>query len=155
MNPDKKVEFPGDFRIHIGLSTANLDRSREFYQTLFGERPVKEKPGYVKFEPRDPSVNLSLNEVSTGATLSNSRTHYGVQMKSGEALQAIAARISNAGFTTRNEESTTCCYAVQDKVWAADPDGNEWEVFVVLEDSEVRKQESGQNCCPTDCCQVR
>jgi hypothetical protein len=30
---------------------------------------------------------------------------------------------------------TSCCYAVQDKTWVADPDGNEWEAFVVLEDN--------------------
>jgi hypothetical protein len=29
-----------------------------------------------------------------------------------------------------------CCYALQDKTWARDPDGNEWEVFVVLENTE-------------------
>jgi len=30
---------------------------------------------------------------------------------------------------------TNCCYALQDKTWVHDPDGNEWEVFVVLEDN--------------------
>ncbi len=27
------------------------------------------------------------------------------------------------------------CYALQDKTWVRDPDGNEWEAFVVLEDN--------------------
>ena len=30
---------------------------------------------------------------------------------------------------------TNCCYAIQDKTWVNDPDGNEWEVFVVKEDN--------------------
>jgi hypothetical protein len=36
---------------------------------------------------------------------------------------------------TRDEMQTNCCYATQDKTWVRDPDGNEWEVFVVLEDN--------------------
>ena len=26
------------------------------------------------------------------------------------------------------------CYAKQDKIWAHDPDGNEWEVYVLTDD---------------------
>jgi hypothetical protein len=46
----------------------------------------------------------------------------------------------------RDEMQTTCCYAVQDKTWVSDPDGNEWEVFVVLEDNlpEEVQAASGQ-----------
>jgi hypothetical protein len=45
---------------------------------------------------------------------------------------------------------TSCCYAVQDKTWVSDPDENEWEVFVVLEDNlpEVSSA-SGAACCTT------
>ena len=44
---------------------------------------------------------------------------------------AATARMTSAGFGTESEEGVTCCYAVQDKVWAIDPDGHRWEVFVV------------------------
>lgn len=37
---------------------------------------------------------------------------------------------------------TNCCYAIQDKIWVSDPDGNEWEVFVVNEDN----LEESTNC---------
>jgi hypothetical protein len=40
---------------------------------------------------------------------------------------------------------TNCCYAKQDKTWVNDPDGNEWEVFVVL--GEVAKNEASTTCC--------
>jgi ABC-type phosphate transport system substrate-binding protein len=29
------------------------------------------------------------------------------------------------------QAKTDCCYALQDKVWVTDPDGNQWEIFVV------------------------
>jgi hypothetical protein len=45
---------------------------------------------------------------------------------------------------------TTCCYAVQDKTWVSDPDGNEWEAFVVLQDNLVASNAccgvSGETC---------
>ena len=44
-------------------------------------------------------------------------------------------RWAEVGLVTRDEMQTSCCYAVQDKTWVRDPDGNEWEVFVVLEDN--------------------
>jgi hypothetical protein len=40
-----------------------------------------------------------------------------------------------AGLITRDEMQTDCCYATQDKTWVRDPDGNEWEAFVVLRDN--------------------
>ena len=38
----------------------------------------------------------------------------------------------------------TCCYAVQNKVWATDPDGNKWEVYVVL-DNDAAQHHSTQS----------
>jgi hypothetical protein len=40
---------------------------------------------------------------------------------------------------------TTCCFALQDKAWVSDPDGNEWEVFVVLKDN--LESGSAGTCC--------
>jgi hypothetical protein len=42
---------------------------------------------------------------------------------------------------------TTCCYALQDKAWVSDPDGNEWEVFVVLEDNLGEAKSNDASCC--------
>ena len=48
----------------------------------------------------------------------------------------------------------TCCYAVQNKVWATDPDGNKWEVYVVL-DNDAARHHSSQSACCSDarCCE--
>ncbi len=53
-------------RIHLGLAVSDLGRAEAFYRTLLGAPPVKQKPGYVKFTPEEPSLNLSLNLVPGG-----------------------------------------------------------------------------------------
>ena len=150
MNGQSAVKFPGNCRVHIGLAVTDLRRSRTFYEVLLGVAPAKERPGYVKFEPRDPSVNLTLNEVGDAKNVGNPATHYGIQAKSAQAVQDAISRLSNAGLETRVEENTTCCYAVQDKVWVSDPDGNVWEVFVVLEADADQRMAEGSSCCGTD-----
>jgi hypothetical protein len=44
---------------------------------------------------------------------------------------AAARRLKETGLATFEEHDTDCCYALQDKVWVQDPDGNRWEIFVV------------------------
>ena len=153
MNDRSVVDFPGESRVHIGLAVTELNESRRFYETLLGVPPCKERPGYVKFEPQSPSVNLSLNQVTKAAAGFRSPTHYGIQVKSTQAVQDALARLTAGGLETAVETSTTCCYAVQDKVWVTDPDGNSWEVFVVLDDSAQRKDEKS-TCCAADAPQV-
>ena len=111
MNGQSAVNFPGNSRVHIALAVTNLERSRTFYETLLGVPPTKERPGYVKFEPQDPSVNLTLNEVRDAKTVDKPATHYGVQVKSTQAVQEAISRLSDAGLKTAVEENTTCSWA--------------------------------------------
>ena len=151
MNQDSVVSYPGQFRPHVGLAVSDLKRSIEFYSILFDQRPVKEKPGYAKFEPTDPSLNLSLNEVSK-VRPQNRETHFGIQVKSAKQFADFELRIRQSGLPMRMEKQTSCCYAVQDKFWIADPDGVPWEVFLVTNaTSEIRK--SSDACCEPGCCQ--
>ena len=154
MNKQSAVNFPGSNRVHIALAVRDLERSRTFYETLLGVPPTKERAGYVKFEPQDPSVNLTLNEVDDANRIPQPTMHYGIQVKGTQAVQEAIDRFSEAGLKTRVEENTTCCYAVQDKVWVADPEGNQWEIFVVLEaDADVQK-DKGSSCCATNVVQA-
>ncbi len=150
MNGQSAIDFPGNSRVHIGLAVTDLERSRAFYETLLGVPPTKERPGYVKFELQDPSVNLTLNEVHEAPNVGKAPTHYGIQVKTTQAVQDAIARLSGAGLRTTVEENTTCCYAVQDKVWVADPEGNQWEIFVVLDADANQRQDEGSSCCATD-----
>ena len=56
------------------------------------------------------------------------------------------------GLITRDEMQTDCCFATQDKAWVLDPDGNEWEIFVVLKDNLPEKVEASTSCCSPVCC---
>lgn len=150
MNTQSTVKFPGARRVHIALAVKDLQRSCAFYETLLGVPPSKERPGYIKFEPEDPSVNLTLNEVEKASQTGQPTMHYGIQVKSTQAVQDAITRFSAKGIGTAFEENTTCCYAVQDKVWVADPEGNQWEIFVVLDSDAPSQKDEGSSCCATN-----
>jgi catechol 2,3-dioxygenase-like lactoylglutathione lyase family enzyme len=147
MKIDSAVEFATVSRIHIGLAVKNLQRSIEFYRTVFGQEPTKTRPGYAKFEVAGPPVNLSLNQVGGETGPNNPVAHFGIQVKSSEAVKQVTDRLAQAGLKTRVEESVTCCYAVQDKVWVSDPDGNNWEVYVVLDNNAQGHSSNPSACC--------
>lgn len=143
---------------HISLNVRNIAESVEFYKKLFGIEPlkfikgntathsvirenlgresVKPRLGYAKFDLQNPPLNFVLNEVSyaEGGTLS----HLGIQVESTVDVLNTRERWIAEGLTTVDEMKVDCCYALQDKTWARDPDGNEWEVFVVLENTEPK-----------------
>jgi catechol 2,3-dioxygenase-like lactoylglutathione lyase family enzyme len=133
-------------KAHISINVRNVERSVEFYRKMLGVEPSKARPGYAKFDVRNPPLNLSMNEVALDGEGKISRlSHLGIQVGSTEDVLAMRDRWTAAGLTTRDEMQTSCCYAVQDKSWVADPDGNQWEVFVVLEDNLHENQSSA--CC--------
>lgn len=120
-------------KAHLAINVRNVERSIEFYRKLFGIEPSKVRTGYAKFDLQNPPLNFTLNEgpVQSRGALS----HLGIQVGSTEDVLATRQRWHDDGLLTRDEMQTNCCYAVQDKTWVRDPDGNEWEVFVVLEDN--------------------
>src|SRR6266545_2776572 len=120
-------------KAHLALSVSDVTKSIEFYRRLFGIEPSKVRTGYAKFDVQNPPLNFTLNEgnVPNRGALS----HLGIQVRSTEDVLATRERWTEAGLLTRDEMQTNCCYATQDKTWVRDPDGNEWEVFVVLQDN--------------------
>ncbi len=133
MTGQSAVAFATPTRVHIALSVRDTERATTFYRHLFAQEPTKARPGYAKFEVADPPVNLTLNTDAEQRTRPGPSAHFGVQVKSTQAVAQIAARLQAAGLNPRLEEAVSCCYAVQDKAWVTDPDGNAWEIFVVLE----------------------
>lgn len=150
MTQTSAVDFPGNFRLHVALNVRDVEASKRFYQLLLGAPPSKERPRYAKFEPQDPSVNLSLNEVDQDFSVQGGSAHFGIQVKSVAAVHAAIKRFQEAGIETLTESETTCCYAVQDKVWAVDPDGHKWEVFVVLQADAKDELYAAAGCCSPD-----
>jgi catechol 2,3-dioxygenase-like lactoylglutathione lyase family enzyme len=146
MTQESAVQFATTSRIHMGLAVRNLNESLAFYRALFGQEPTKVRPRYVKFEVAEPPLNLSLNEVGGETGPNNPVAHFGIQVKSTTAVIRVAERLEAAGIATAAEDHVTCCYAVQNKIWAADPDGNKWEVYVVLDDNGAHHA-SDNACC--------
>ena len=131
-------------KAHLALNVRDVLISTEFYRKMLGIEPSKVRSGYVKFDVQNPPLNLTLNEVSFGER--GALSHLGIQVGSTEDVTAMRRKWAEAGLTTRDEMQTNCCYALQDKTWVHDPDGNQWEAFVVLEDN---LQETSA-CCTTD-----
>lgn len=156
MKSESAVQFETESRIHLALGVKDLKESVAFYRTLFGQGPTKTRPGYAKFEVAEPPVNLALNQTGGETGPNNPVAHFGVQVKSAAAVGVMAGRLAAAGVETAAEDRVTCCYAVQNKVWAADPDGNKWEVYVVL-DNDAQHHSSQGGCCADkpDCCEDR
>ena len=73
MSTESAVDFPGKHRLHVALTVSDLEASKRFYELLLGVPPSKERPRYAKFEPTDPSVNLTLNELDGKVTLEQIR----------------------------------------------------------------------------------
>lgn len=118
------------FKTHVALRVTELDRSIAFYQAMFGAQPVKHKSDYAKFDLENPALNLTLN-VANGIDNHGSLSHLGIQVDSSQAVKDAIARFQAAGLATFEEKDRDCCYALQDKVWVTDPDGNRWEIFIV------------------------
>ena len=136
-------------KAHIALNVRNVERSIEFYKKLLGIEPGKVRTGYAKFDVQNPPLNLTLNENTFGER--GALSHLGIQVANTADVLSMRERWASAGLTTRDEMQTNCCYALQDKSWVRDPDGNEWEVFVVLEDNlpETAACECGDNVTAT------
>lgn len=135
---------------HVGIHVTNLESSIAFYQKLFGEKPVKVKADYAKFLLETPGLNFTLNLRDTVG--GNQVSHFGFQVESAEEITIHKERLGKEGFLTRDEMDTTCCYALQDKFWVTDPDGNEWEFFYTKADRDVRNNDS---CCVDSKAEVR
>ena len=155
MKDESAVQFETDSRIHMGIGVQNLERSVAYYSTLFGRGPTKTRPRYARFEVAEPPVNLALNEVGGATGPNHPVAHFGIQVKSTGAVAKVADRLKEASLETAAEDDVTCCYAVQNKVWATDPDGNKWEVYVVLDNNAARHHSSQSACCSDrpDCCE--
>jgi catechol 2,3-dioxygenase-like lactoylglutathione lyase family enzyme len=132
---------------HISINVGNIGESIDFYRKMFGIEPAKVRTGYAKFDVQNPPLNLALNELPFKGH--GALSHLGLQVSTTEDVLAIREKWNASGLTTRDEMQTACCYAVQDKTWVADPDGNEWEVFVVLEDNLPEESNAGLSACCT------
>jgi catechol 2,3-dioxygenase-like lactoylglutathione lyase family enzyme len=120
-------------RVQLALRVADLEAAIDFYSRLFGTTPAKRRPGYANFAVVEPPLKLVLLEGEPGEA--TRLDHLGVEVPSTDEVTAATARLAEEGLATRVEDDTTCCYAVQDKVWVTGPGGEPWEVYTVTGDA--------------------
>ena len=137
------IEAP---KVHVHMAVSDLEKSREFYEKFFGVAPVKVKPGYVKFLPGFGPLNLALSQAHPSGT-GGHVDHMGIQVPSQDVVIREMERVKAAGLPVREEFSVDCCHANQDKFWVQDPDGVDWEVYVLNHDIEVESADSGSCAC--------
>lgn len=137
-------------RVQLALNVSDVDAAVAFYTRLLGVGPAKRRPGYANFAVVEPPLKLVLLESSElrGTGVTSALNHLGVEVESAEEVAAAVTRLSAEGLRTVVEHGTTCCYALQDKVWVHDPDGAPWEVYAVLADAPLTEAPSGGCCTP-------
>ena len=132
-------------RVQLALRVSDLEGSVEFYSKLFGAEPAKRRPGYANFAIEEPSLKLVLIEGDAGQP--TVMDHLGVEVFTGDEVRAATTRLTDAGLITLSENDTSCCYALQDKVWVHGPGQEPWEVYVVKGDADNLNKTEGSACC--------
>ena len=144
-------------RFHVNVSVRSLDKSLDFYRTLFGAEPTVVKNDYAKWLLDDPAINFAISE----SAIMHGINHVGLQVDSLEELGEIQTRLREAQEKTLDQEDARCCYARSTKTWAQDPDKVSWETFVThgqttqygddIAPLDVRDNESdAAGCCRVD-----
>ena len=140
------MSFP---RMHVSLYVSYLAASVHFYTTFFGQPANKVKPGYAKYILDKPSLIISFIENSD--RVQSNFGHLGFQVETFEEMSNLLEKARAQGIVSKEEIGTSCCYAIQDKFWATDPDGVQWEVYYFHEDAEFNDPhyalEDAAACC--------
>lgn len=132
-------------RVQLALNVERLTDSVAFYSALFDTEPAKVRPGYANFAITEPPLKLVLLE---NPGKGGSINHLGVEVEDVDTVDAEQTRLAGRGLATIDERATTCCYAKQDKFWVeGTPDGERWELYTVLADSETFGGPEAAACC--------
>ncbi|MGV9774424.1 ArsI/CadI family heavy metal resistance metalloenzyme [Streptosporangium sp. NPDC003464] len=138
-------------RVQLALRVADLEGSIAFYSKLFGAEPAKIRDGYANFAIAEPPLKLVLIEGAAGEA--TRLDHLGVEVATTAEVAAATTRLAEAGLATFEENDTSCCYALQDKVWVTGPGAEPWEVYTVKADADnlgKSAESTPQACCTTD-----
>ena len=136
-------------RVQLALNVDDIDEAVAFYSKLFSTEPAKRRPGYANFAVTQPPLKLVLLE---NPGRGGSINHLGVEVADVDAVDAEQTRLADEGLASVDERGTTCCYAKQDKFWVQGaPNGEQWEVYTVLADSQTFRAatDTEASCCST------
>lgn len=134
-------------RVHISLQASNLDKSRRFYASLFGQPASKVKADYLNFRLEKPAIHLAL--VQSDSASAPDHQHFGVELPDAESFETWQARALKAeqAQAVMPEPDAQCCYARANKVWAVDPDGHRWEIWHRTGEHDALGEEPAPSAC--------
>ena len=137
------------FHIHVGVK--DIETSVQFYSTLFGQQPMKQKEDYAKWLLEDPRLNFAISTRSGDLGVN----HLGIQVEETAELEEITERLKKADLGVYDEGEVTCCYAESNKAWVKDPSGVAWEAYQNMADADIfsdGKVDSSDEDDSEDCC---
>ena len=135
-------------RVQLALNVSNLAEAIDFYSKMFNTTPAKVREGYANFAIVDPALKLVLIETPRDVMVEYQHlNHLGVELETTAQVESSIERFEQFGLVDSVEKDTTCCYAVQDKVWMQSPDGAPWEYYTVLADAPTYYATTDQKCC--------
>ena len=120
--------------MHVSLYVNDIQKSVAFYTQFFGQEPTKVKTNYAKYTLDKPSLIISF--VENKDRVQANFGHLGFQVETLQELNEKLEIAKEKNIVSKEEIGTNCCYAKQDKFWANDPDGIQWEVYYFHEDAE-------------------
>ncbi len=137
-------------RVQLALNVNDIDEANAFYGKLFDATPHKRRVEYANFTISNPSLKLVLIENPSATT---SLGHLGVEVADTEDVRHAADRFMLEQMPTVTEQGVDCGFAVQDKVSVTSPEGEQWEVYTMLDDDGKVGASSGtattSGCCTT------
>lgn len=134
------------FHIHVGVK--DIATSVQFYSTLFGQKPIKQKEDYAKWLLEDPRLNFAISTRSGDEGVN----HLGIQVENPNELEEITERLKKADLGVYDEGEVTCCYAESNKAWVKDPSGVAWEAYQNMGDADIYTTEDSSEDAEGDCC---
>lgn len=137
------------FHIHVGVK--DIIESVQFYSTLFGQKPAKQKDDYAKWMLEDPRINFAIST----RVKSQGVDHLGIQVDAGEELTEITERLKKADLKFFEEGDTTCCYSESSKAWVQDPAGLAWEAYHTMADAELFNGKPEVKAAAAACCATK
>ncbi len=145
----EKNTFP---KMHVSLYVSDISKTVDFYDAFFNKKADKVKTGYAKYILNAPALVISF--VENPERVQSNFGHLGIQVDTEEKVHHYLNVAQSKGLDTKEEMGTNCCYAKQDKFWAADPDGHQWEIYYFHEDVEFNDphyalEEQSACCMPT------
>ena len=137
-------------RLQLALNVRNLDEAIEYYSKLFNAKPHKIRSGYANFAITKPPLKLVLFENPAAPDRLN---HLGVEVFNEKDLAEATQRLHASGMIDRTETDVTCCHATQDKIWSAEPEGLQWEWYLIKDDNpDLPQTTKAGPCCESTCC---